>query len=115
MRSVGVQMRNTFLETMLLKLLHEQRGDMSFLSLKHRVAVDVAQPYLTREEIIESIRLLEDLGLIEERKNLLGFVRFSLTEKGERAFDESVFGTKRQCRGGSSDEDIVGTHPPNAL
>lgn len=98
-------MRNNFLETMLLKLLHEQRGAMSFLVLKHRVAVDVAQPYLTREELIESIRLLEDLGLIEERKNLLGFVRFSLTEKGERAFDESVFGTKRQCRGGGSNEE----------
>ena len=99
-------MRNNFLETMLLKLLHEQRGAMSFLVLKHRVAVDVAQPYLTREEIIESIRLLEDLGLIEERKNLLGLVRFSLTEKGERAFDESVFGVKR-CghRGGSERAD----------
>ena len=81
MRSVEVQMRNTFLETMILKLLHEQRGAVS---------------YLTREELIESIRLLEDLGLIEERKNLLGFVRFSLTEKGERAFDESVFGTKQR-------------------
>ena len=85
-------MRNDFLEIMILKLLHEQRGAMSFLLLKHRVAVDVAQPYLTREELIESIRLLEDLGLIEERKNLLGLVRFSLTENGERAFDESVFG-----------------------
>lgn len=99
-------MRNAFLETMLLKLLHEQRGDMSFLVLKHRVAVDVAQPYLTREELIESIRLLEDLGLIEERKNLLGLVRFSLTEKGERAFDESVFGVKRcSHRGGSERAD----------
>ena len=96
MRSVEVQMRNMFLETMILKLLHEQRGAVSFLVLKHRVAVDVAQPYLTREELIESIRLLEDLGLIEERKNLLGFVRFSLTEKGERAFDESVFSTKQR-------------------
>ena len=97
-------MRNNFLETMLLKLLHEQRGAMSFLVLKHRVAVDVAQPYLTREELIESIRLLEDLGLIEERKNLLGSVRFSLTEKGERAFDESASGTKRLGRGGDSNE-----------
>lgn len=99
-------MRNDFLETMILKLLHEQRGAMSFLVLKHRVALDVAQPYLTREELIESIRLLEDLGLIEERKNLLGVVRFSLTEKGERAFDESAFGVKRcSHRGGSERAD----------
>ena len=91
-------MRNGFLEMMILKLLHEQRGAMSFLVLKHRVAVDVAQPYLTREELIESNRLLEDLGLIEERKNLLGLVRFSLTEKGERAFDESVFGVRGRVR-----------------
>ena len=95
MRSVGVPMRNTFLETMILKLLHEQRGAVSFLVLKHHVAVDVAQPYLTREELVETIRLLEDLGLIDERKNLFGLVRFSLTERGERAFDESVFGTER--------------------
>lgn len=88
-------MRNDFLETMILKLLHEQRGSMSFCVLKHRVTVDVAQPYLTREELVETIRLLEDLGLIDERKNLLGHVRFSLTEKGERAFNESVFGTGR--------------------
>lgn len=88
-------MRNDFLETMILKLLHEQRGAVSFMVLKHRVAVDVAQPYLTREELVETIRLLEDLGLIDERKNLLGLVRFSLTENGERAFDESVFGTGR--------------------
>ena len=86
-------MRNDFLETMILKMLHEQRGTMSFGVLKHRVTVDVAQPYLTREELVETIRLLEDLGLIDEQKNLLGLVRFSLTEKGERAFDESVFGT----------------------
>lgn len=99
-------MRNDFLEMMILKLLHEQRGAMSFLVLKHRVAVNVAQPYLTREELIESIRLLEDLGLIDERKNLLGLVRFSLTEKGERAFDESVFGVKRcSHRGGSERAD----------
>ena len=95
MRSVGVPMRNTFLETMILKLLHEKRGAVSFLELKHHVAVDVAQPYLTREELVETIRLLEDLGLIDERKNLFGLVRFSLTERGERAFDESVFGTER--------------------
>lgn len=86
-------MRNDFLETMILKMLHEQRGTMSFGVLKHHVTVDVAQPYLTREELVETIRLLEDLGLIDEQKNLLGLVRFSLTEKGERAFDESVFGT----------------------
>ena len=88
-------MRNEFLETMILKLLHEQRGAVSFLVPKHHVTVDVAQSYLTREEFVETIRLLEDLGLIDERKNLLGLVRFSLTEKGKRAFDESVFGTER--------------------
>lgn len=88
-------MRNDFLETMILKMLHEQRGAMSFGVLKHRVMVDVAQPYLSRDELVETIRLLENLDLIEEKKNLLGLVRFSLTEKGERAFDESVFGTGR--------------------
>ncbi len=88
-------MRNVFLETMVLKLLHEQRRPMSFLQVMHRVEIDVAQPYLTRDELLETVRRLEDLGLIVERKNLLGYERFSLTEKGEQAFDETVFGTGR--------------------
>ena len=89
-------MRNVFLETMILKLLHEQRAPMSFLQMMHRVEIDVAQPYLTRDELLETIRRLEDLELIVERKNLLGHERFSLTEKGEQAFAETVFGSGRR-------------------
>ena len=89
-------MRNVFLETMVLKLLHEQRRPMSFLQVMHRVEIDVAQPYLTRDELLETVRRLEDLGLIVERKNLLGSERFSLTEKGEQAFAETVFGAARR-------------------
>ena len=44
MRSVGVQMRNTFLETMILKLLHEQRGAVS-----------------QRDDTIEAIKRLDAL------------------------------------------------------
>ena len=91
-------MRNVLLETMLLKLLHEQRVPMSFLQMMYRVELDVAQPYLTRDELLDTIRRLEDLELIVERKNLLGHERFSLTEKGEQAFAETVFGMGR--RGG---------------
>ena len=89
-------MRNVFLETMILKLLHEQRAPMSFLQIMHRVEIDVAQPYLTRDELLETIRRLEDLELIVERKNLLGHERFSLTEKGEQAFADTVFGIGRR-------------------
>ena len=89
-------MRNVFLETMLLKLLHEQRAPMSFLQMMYRVEIDVAQPYLTRDELLETIRRLEDLELIVERKDLLGYEIFSLTEKGEHAFAETVFGTGRR-------------------
>ena len=89
-------MRNVFLETMILKLLHEQRAPMSFLQIMHRVEIDVAQPYLTRDELLETIRRLEDLELIVERKNLLGHERFSLTEKGELAFADTVFGIGRR-------------------
>lgn len=89
-------MRNVILETMILKLLHEQRAPMSFLQIMHRVEIDVAQPYLTRDELLETIRRLEDLELIVERKNLLGYERFSLTEKGEQAFADTVFGIGRR-------------------
>lgn len=93
-------MRNVFLETMILKLLHEQRAPMSFLQMMQRVEIDVAQPYLTRDELLETIRRLEDLELIVERKNLLGHERFSLTEKGEQAFAETVFGSGRRGNDG---------------
>lgn len=84
-------MRNVSLENIILKLLHEQQEPMSFLQLMYRVDIDVAQPYLTREEFLDTIRRLEDLELIVERKNLLGYERFFLTEKGEQAFDETFF------------------------
>ena len=93
-------MRNLFLETMILKLLHEQRAPMSFLQIMHRVEIDVAQPYLMRDELLETIRRLEDLELIVERKNLLGHERFSLTEKGEQAIAETVFGSGRRGNDG---------------
>lgn len=102
-------MRNVFLETMILKLLHEQRAPMSFLQIMHRVEIDVAQPYLTRDELLETIRRLEDLELIVERKNLLGHERFSLTEKGEQAFAETVFGAARRGGDGLRPVDDRGT------
>jgi len=78
--------------------MKHQRGPMSFLQMMHHVDVEVAQPYLTRDELLETVRRLEDLGLIAERRNLLGYEHFSLTEKGEQAFDETVFGTQRIAR-----------------
>lgn len=98
MRAKGYKMRNVFLETMLLKLLHEQRSPMSFSQLMDCVDMDVAQPYLTRDELLGTIRRLEDLELIEEQQNLLGYERFSLTEKGEHAFDDTVFGVRGRVR-----------------
>lgn len=36
--------------------MKHQRGPMSFLQMMHHVDVEVAQPYLTRDELLETVR-----------------------------------------------------------
>ena len=83
-------MRNPLLEVTMLKILRDRAGGLSFYRLATDAARAVDQPYLTRDEILDTLNRLIDLKLVEVHRRILRSDSFALTDRGRQALAEEL-------------------------
>ena len=89
-------MRNPFLDITILKVLSNCRHTYLLQSaLMTEIDLHCSHYELTYNSVVDSLRKLEQLGLIVSKKDLLDYTRWQITEKGLKALQELSFDAKK--------------------
>lgn len=78
-------MNNPILNTTILQILNRLPAGLKEKTLQNEVGILMDRPTLTTVEFEDSIRFLEDRGLIRRDPTLLGDTLFSITPAGRDA------------------------------
>ena len=81
-------MRDTLLEHTILRVLGNNCRPIHLSTLTSEIDVRIERHELTINDLMDTLRRFEELGLISQTKDLLNYTMWTLTKKGEAALRE---------------------------
>jgi len=87
----GRVVRNPLLEQIALIVLARRHEPIHFWAFSNNVSLEMDDPDLTTDEFRDTLRHLEDRGLVQRKEDSLGYTVWSITQLGKTASNPRAF------------------------